>query len=85
MGGKRVTMRNLTIAKIDPERNVLFLRGSVPGKPGTFIRIHDGRSNKFNSDYHPPFPTYIEGEHDAPEVLIAPVSDKDPLNFRLAE
>jgi large subunit ribosomal protein L3 len=36
MGSDRVTMRNIEIVKVDPERNLLFLKGSVPG-PSTAV------------------------------------------------
>ncbi len=36
MGGGRITQRQLEVVEIDPERNLLLLRGSVPGpKNGT--------------------------------------------------
>ncbi len=31
MGNERVTQRNLTVVEADPERNVLLVRGAVPG------------------------------------------------------
>lgn len=31
MGGKRVTVQNLEVVRTDPERNLLLLRGAVPG------------------------------------------------------
>lgn len=38
MGSEQVTIRNLTVIKIDAERNLLAVRGAVPGKPnGTLI------------------------------------------------
>lgn len=39
MGADRVTVRNLKIAKIDKEKNLLFVRGAVPGHRGTFLEI----------------------------------------------
>ena len=43
MGGKRVTQRGLEVFRIDPERNLLLLRGSVPGpKNGTVEVRTDG-------------------------------------------
>jgi large subunit ribosomal protein L3 len=39
MGGKRSTVRNLEIVKIDPERNLLFLKGSVPGSRNSYVMI----------------------------------------------
>ena len=38
-GGKKITTRGLTILKIDIERNLLVVKGSVPGKPGGFLKI----------------------------------------------
>ncbi|MBI4496389.1 MAG: 50S ribosomal protein L3 [Chloroflexi bacterium] len=31
LGAERVTVRNLTVVRTDPERNVLMVRGAVPG------------------------------------------------------
>jgi large subunit ribosomal protein L3 len=39
MGGKRSTVRNLEVVKIDPERNLLFLKGSVPGARNSYVLI----------------------------------------------
>ncbi len=39
MGGDRITVRNLTIAKIDPNEHVLAISGAIPGKRGTLIEI----------------------------------------------
>ncbi len=38
-GGKKITTRGLTIIKIDSQRNLLVVKGSVPGKPGSFLNI----------------------------------------------
>jgi len=38
-GNARTTTRNLLVAKVDAERNLLFLRGSVPGHPNAFVRV----------------------------------------------
>jgi large subunit ribosomal protein L3 len=39
LGGKRVTIGKLAVVQIDAERNLLLVAGSVPGKPGTLLRI----------------------------------------------
>ena len=39
MGNERVTMLNLEVVSADPERNLLLLRGAVPGPPGGLIMI----------------------------------------------
>tara|TARA_Y100001968_G_C19411710_1_gene746666 strand:+ start:1246 stop:1905 length:660 start_codon:yes stop_codon:yes gene_type:complete len=38
-GGKKITTKGLTIIKIDSERNLLVVKGSVPGKPGSLLNI----------------------------------------------
>jgi large subunit ribosomal protein L3 len=38
-GGERVTVRNLKIAKVDAENNVIAIKGAVPGKRGTLLEI----------------------------------------------
>ncbi len=39
MGGNRVTVRNLRIVKIDAEKNLLYIKGAVPGARGTVLEI----------------------------------------------
>ena len=39
MGQERVTVRNLQIVKIDPENNILAVKGAVPGSRGTLLEI----------------------------------------------
>jgi len=39
MGGDRVTAQNLEVVVVDPERNLLAVRGSVPGAKGGLVMI----------------------------------------------
>lgn len=39
MGGERVSGRGLRVVKVDPERNLLFVRGSVPGARGSYVMV----------------------------------------------
>jgi len=39
MGGESVTVRNLEIVRIDPERNLLIVKGAVPGGKGALLTI----------------------------------------------
>ena len=41
MGMERTTVKNLQVAGIDPEKNVIYLRGAVPGMKGTIIEIRN--------------------------------------------
>jgi len=42
-GGKQTTTRGLVILKIDAERNLLVVKGSVPGKPGALLDIRPAK------------------------------------------
>jgi large subunit ribosomal protein L3 len=41
MGNDRVTSQNLEVVRIDPERNLLAVKGSVPGAKGGLVVIRD--------------------------------------------
>jgi large subunit ribosomal protein L3 len=41
MGDKRVTVRNLSIADVRPEENLIFVRGAIPGKRNAFVVIRE--------------------------------------------
>jgi large subunit ribosomal protein L3 len=39
MGGTRVTQPGLVVQEVDPERNLLLIRGSVPGPKSGIVEI----------------------------------------------
>ena len=39
MGGVRNTMKNLLVVKIDEEKNLIYLRGSVPGASNGYVAL----------------------------------------------
>lgn len=39
MGGERVTVKNLQVVQVDPNKNLLVLKGAVPGKKNSLLRI----------------------------------------------
>lgn len=39
LGNERVTVRNVRVAKVDAGKNLLFLRGGVPGPRGAVVRV----------------------------------------------
>jgi large subunit ribosomal protein L3 len=45
MGGARVTAQNLRVELVDPERNLLAVRGSVPGAKGGLVLIKGARKS----------------------------------------
>lgn len=42
MGFERVTVKNLEVVKVDPENNLLAVRGAVTGAKGTLLEIRSG-------------------------------------------
>jgi large subunit ribosomal protein L3 len=41
MGGNVSVQKGMTVFKIDVEKNILYIKGSLPGKAGTFLKIWD--------------------------------------------
>jgi large subunit ribosomal protein L3 len=41
MGAEKVTVQNLTVAKVDAENNLIAIKGAVPGPNGGIVVIHD--------------------------------------------
>jgi large subunit ribosomal protein L3 len=39
MGGARTTIRNLSVVKVDGERNLLFIKGGIPGARDSYVLI----------------------------------------------
>ncbi|MDJ1181849.1 50S ribosomal protein L3 [Roseofilum casamattae] len=38
-GNTQITVRKLEVVRVDTDRNLLLIKGSVPGKPGTLLSI----------------------------------------------
>lgn len=41
MGSERVTVQNLTVVKVDGERNLLLVKGAIPGPKGGLLEIRE--------------------------------------------
>jgi large subunit ribosomal protein L3 len=41
MGGKRVTQTGLTVHAIDAEKNLLLIKGAVPGPKNSMVEIRE--------------------------------------------
>jgi len=46
MGGQRTTVQNLKVILVDPERNLLAVRGAVPGAKGGLVTIKSAVKGK---------------------------------------
>ena len=41
MGGANVTVQRLTVAKVDLDRNLILVSGSIPGAAGSFVILKE--------------------------------------------
>jgi len=85
MGGKKHSVQNLKVVKIDNTLNLIYVKGHVPGFDHQFVRVRDAvrqkKSKLFPKDCTPPpFPT-IDPKLLAtmPRELIAKTGGSDPL------
>jgi large subunit ribosomal protein L3 len=39
MGDINVTIKKLEVIRVDLERNLILVKGAVPGKPGALLRV----------------------------------------------
>lgn len=39
LGGARTTIKKLTVVRVDSDRNLILIKGAIPGKPGALINI----------------------------------------------
>jgi large subunit ribosomal protein L3 len=39
LGGNRTTVKKLTVVRVDGDRNLLLIKGAIPGKPGALVNI----------------------------------------------
>jgi len=46
MGNKKTTVQNLEVVLVDPERNLLAVRGSVPGPKGALVLVKGARKQR---------------------------------------
>ncbi|KAK9136562.1 hypothetical protein Sjap_007156 [Stephania japonica] len=91
MGGKQCTVQNVWVYKIDPARNLMWLKGQVPGAEGNFVFIKDAfymYQKKPDADSEKPdisllpFPTYFapeDAETEEVEPIVADLGEMDPF------
>ena len=39
LGNKKITVTNLEIIKIESDKNILLVKGAIPGKPGNLVSL----------------------------------------------
>ena len=68
MGGRRRTAQNLVVHAVDADRDLVFVRGAVPGPRGAWVRVSDavkavGVDELLGGAV--PFPAFRRGEEEA--------------------
>ena len=46
MGNERVTVQNLKVVLVDAEKNILAVRGSIPGAKNGLVIVREARKSK---------------------------------------
>ena len=46
MGSRRVTVKNLKVVRIYPEKNLMLVKGAVPGAPGSTVSVRKSKTAK---------------------------------------
>eukprot|EP00891_Asterochloris_glomerata_P005210 jgi/Astpho2/5210/Aster-04787 len=75
MGGVRRTVQSVLVYKVDPVRNLVYVKGQVPGHKGNFVEVRDAVMQQHVQPERP-FPTYL-GQALA-DIMLAPPGIKDP-------
>ena len=72
MGDRHRTQQNLEIVRTDPERGLLFVKGSVPGHKGTWLTVKDAVKMARHADA--PYPAGLTSMHieheEAPAGMV---------------
>jgi ribosomal protein L3 len=41
MGSERVTVQNLEVVRVDADRNLLLVKGAIPGAKGSLVTVRE--------------------------------------------
>jgi large subunit ribosomal protein L3 len=67
MGNKRVTVQNVVVGKIITDKNVVLVKGSVPGAPGSYVTLRHASKRDFGPfELIAPVAPEPEAEAEAP-------------------
>ncbi len=76
MGNERVTVQNLEVVSVDAERDLVLVKGAVPGHKEGWVFIKDATKKAFSEEL--PFPAALKGASKAPEGEDAQGSHEAP-------
>jgi large subunit ribosomal protein L3 len=79
-GVETVTTLNLTVWRVDAERNLILVKGAVPGSEGSFVKIRDAVKSALPADAPKP-----AGVRKAGGAASAPVAEEAPAQEPAAE
>lgn len=81
MGNKKRTVLSALVYKVDPERNLIFIKGQVPGHAGNFVAVKDPQRVALDHAAVP-FPTAIlpEEQQWADLTIQVAVPEKNPFD-----
>jgi large subunit ribosomal protein L3 len=65
---------------VDAVRNLIYVRGQVPGHKGNFVRVRDAVLKSFAEQPERPVPTFL-GSFPL-EPVLAPKSARNPFDYR---
>ena len=79
MGDKERTQPNLEVVRVDDERGLIFVKGSVPGAKNAWLTVKD--SVKVPRHAEAPYPGALKGAND----VAAPIADEEVIVQEQAE
>lgn len=78
LGQETVTTLNVTVWKVDAERGLILVKGSVPGTEGTFVKIRDAVKSARPAEAPVPGGFRKAGQAAAAPAAEAPAVDEAP-------
>lgn len=85
MGNASCTQQRLQVYRVDPERNLVYVLGSLPGAAGSVVRLTDSKKQVVPHGLPlPPFPTFAPREGEPEVRLRAPPARPPPRRMELA-
>ena len=73
LGSERVTTLNLKVVATDADRNLIMVRGAIPGHDGGYVLVRDAVKRKAPKDL--PFPAGLRGAATADAAAEAPAAE----------
>lgn len=80
MGGDQRTVQNCLVWRVDPQRNLVYVQGHVPGHKGNFVLVRDAVRKLPHQQ--PPLPIPSATDVDALEITVAEKKGGDPYEYK---